>query len=171
MAFIPGTPEEESRNYLGLDSRDFGNSQLLAQTSDWDEVPSKLVALLKSFPTMCLILSAHTGIGSIPDFSWSGVKLLVWLPALLLPITCAANVQMAHARPFSTSTLQGLSNSIKNTSRQGVFAFCCRALKLRESRRTPNSHFWECEFHPHTCLKVGLRQVRCKEDYRLLDIF
>jgi len=39
------------------------------------------------------------------------------------------------------------------------FAFCCRALKLRESRRTPNSHFWECESHPHTCLKVGLRQM------------
>jgi hypothetical protein len=32
------------------------------------------------------------------------------------------------------------------------------ALKFRESRRTPSSHFWECEFHPHTCFKVGLRQ-------------
>jgi hypothetical protein len=32
-----------------------------------------------------------------------------------------------------------------------------RALKFRESRRTPSSHFWECEFHPHTCLKVRLR--------------
>jgi hypothetical protein len=37
------------------------------------------------------------------------------------------------------------------------FAFCCRALKLRESRRTSSSHFWECESHPHTCPKVGLR--------------
>jgi hypothetical protein len=27
---------------------------------------------------------------------------------------------MAHARPFSTSTLQGLSNGVKNTSRKGV---------------------------------------------------
>jgi hypothetical protein len=27
---------------------------------------------------------------------------------------------MAHARPFSTSTLQALSNGIKNTSRKGV---------------------------------------------------
>ncbi len=34
-----------------------------------------------------------------------------------------------------------------------------RALKFWESRRTPSSHFWECEFHPHTCLKVGLRQT------------
>jgi len=30
-----------------------------------------------------------------------------------------------------------------------------RALKFWESRRTPSSHFWECESHPHTCLKVG----------------
>jgi hypothetical protein len=37
------------------------------------------------------------------------------------------------------------------------FDLCNRALKLPESRRTPSSHFWECEFHPHTCLKVGLR--------------
>jgi hypothetical protein len=37
------------------------------------------------------------------------------------------------------------------------FALCCRALKLRESRRTPSSHFWECEFHPHILPKVGLR--------------
>jgi hypothetical protein len=37
-----------------------------------------------------------------------------------LPITCVSDVQMAHARPFSTSKLQDLSNGIKNTSRQGV---------------------------------------------------
>jgi hypothetical protein len=24
------------------------------------------------------------------------------------------------------------------------------ALNFQESRRTPSSHFWECEFHPHT---------------------
>jgi hypothetical protein len=27
---------------------------------------------------------------------------------------------------------------------------CNRTLSFRESRRTPSSHFWECEFHPHT---------------------
>jgi hypothetical protein len=27
---------------------------------------------------------------------------------------------------------------------------CNRALNFWESRRTPNSHFWECESHPHT---------------------
>jgi len=57
---------------------------------------------------------------SIPDFLWSDVELPVWFLALLLTITCDANVWMAHARPFLTSTLQGLSNGIKNTSRWGV---------------------------------------------------
>jgi hypothetical protein len=37
------------------------------------------------------------------------------------------------------------------------FDLCNRALKLWESRTTPSSHFWDCESHPHTCFKVGLR--------------
>jgi hypothetical protein len=37
------------------------------------------------------------------------------------------------------------------------FDACNRALKFWESWKTPSSHFWECEFHPHTCLEVGLR--------------
>jgi hypothetical protein len=36
---------------------------------------------------------------------------------------------------------------------------CNQALSFLESRRTPSSHFWECEFHPHTCLKVGLQHM------------
>jgi hypothetical protein len=39
------------------------------------------------------------------------------------------------------------------------FDLCNWALKLWESRRTSSSHFWECKSHPHTCLKVGLRQM------------
>ncbi len=39
------------------------------------------------------------------------------------------------------------------------FDFYNRALKLWESQRTPSSHFWECESHPHTRLKVGLRHL------------
>jgi hypothetical protein len=107
-------------NCPDLDSQDFGSSQLPAQTLDWNKVWSKLVALLKSFPTVCCTPFSHTGVESIPDFLWSGVKLPVWLPALLSTITCAADVWMVHARSFSTSTIQGLSNGIKNTSRQGV---------------------------------------------------
>jgi len=59
-------------------------------------------------------------IGSILDFLWLGVKLPIWFLALLSTITCAADVQMAHARPFWTSTLQDLSNGVKNASMQSV---------------------------------------------------
>jgi hypothetical protein len=38
------------------------------------------------------------------------------------------------------------------------FTLCYWALKLRESWRTPSPHFRECESHPHTFPKVGLRQ-------------
>jgi hypothetical protein len=38
MAHFPGTPKEESQNCPGLDSQDFGHSQLLAPTYDWSEV-------------------------------------------------------------------------------------------------------------------------------------
>ncbi len=38
MTFIPGIPKEESRDCLGLDSHNFGRSQLPAQTLDWNEV-------------------------------------------------------------------------------------------------------------------------------------
>jgi hypothetical protein len=73
-----------------------------------------------SLPTVCCTSFTRIGIGSIPDFLWLGVKLLVWLVTFLSSITCVANVQMAHVRPFSTSTLQGLFNDIKNISRRGV---------------------------------------------------
>jgi hypothetical protein len=38
------------------------------QTFDRDEVWSKVVALIKSFPTVCRTLPARKEIGSIPDF-------------------------------------------------------------------------------------------------------
>ncbi len=36
---------------------------------------------------------------------------------------------------------------------------CNQTLKFKESRRTPKFPFWECECHPHTLPKVGLRHV------------
>jgi hypothetical protein len=38
---------------------------------------------------------------------------------------------------------------------------CNHVLNYQESRRTPKSHFRECERRPHTSLKVGLRQCEC----------
>jgi hypothetical protein len=42
---------------------------------------------------------------------------------------------------------------------------CNWVLSFRESRRTPKSHFRECEWRPHTFLKVGLRQQPSASTY------
>jgi hypothetical protein len=63
--------------------------------------------------------------------------------------SCEAIFDIYTSRPFQ---------QYKEHLKARFFSLFCRALKLRESRRTPISHFWECESHPHTCLKVGLRQ-------------
>ncbi len=58
---------------------------------------------------------------------------------------------MAHARPFSTSTLQDLFQHLKAR----CFDPWNRVLSFQESRRIPKSPFWECECHPHTPSKWG----------------
>jgi hypothetical protein len=62
--------------------------------------------------------------------------------------SCETILDIYTSRPFQW---------YKEYFKARCFDLCDRALKLRESRRTPSSHFWECESHPHTCLKVGLR--------------
>ncbi len=57
-----------------------------------------------------------------------GSQTASWFLTFLSTITCATDVQMAHARPFWTSTLQDLYNGIMNTSMQGVL--------------TPEIEFW-----------------------------
>ncbi len=69
----------------------------------------------------CVALHLHApGLGRFPTFNGreSNRQFDSW--PFFLSITCAVNVQMAHARPFLTSTLQDLSNGIKNTSIRGV---------------------------------------------------
>jgi hypothetical protein len=62
--------------------------------------------------------------------------------------SCEAIFDIYTSKPFQR---------YKEHPKAWCFAFCCWTLKLQESRRTPSSHFWECESHPHTYLKVGLR--------------
>ncbi len=62
---------------------------------------------------------------------------------------CEAIFDIYTLRPFQR---------YKGHLKARCFDLCHRALKSQESRRTPSSHFQECESHPHTCLKVGLRQ-------------
>jgi len=63
---------------------------------------------------------------------------------------CKAIFDIYTSRPFQW---------YKEHLKARCFDFYNWTLKLRESQRTPSSHFWECEFHPHTCLKVGLRHM------------
>ncbi len=62
--------------------------------------------------------------------------------------SCEAIFDIYTSRPFQW---------YKEHLKARCFDLCNWTLKLRESQRTPSSHFWECESHPHTCLKVGLR--------------
>jgi hypothetical protein len=68
MAIFPRTPEWESQNCPGLESRDFGRRYLPTVESDRDVVPSKVVALIKSFLRPCRTLKSDIGKRSIPDF-------------------------------------------------------------------------------------------------------
>jgi hypothetical protein len=63
--------------------------------------------------------------------------------------SCEAILDIYTSRPFQR---------YKEHFNEKCFDPWNQALSSWESRRTPSSHFWECEFHPHTCFKVGLRQ-------------
>jgi hypothetical protein len=73
--------------------------------------------------------------------------------------TWAIDVQMVHARPFWTSTLSRPFQRYKEHFNARCFDPCNHLLSFRDSRRTPNSHFRECEWQPHTSFKVGLQQL------------
>jgi hypothetical protein len=118
----------------------------MVQTSDQDEVPTKVVTLNESFPTACCTPPTHKGIGSIPDFLWSGVKLPVWLLAFLLAITCVADVQMGHASPFWTFTLQYLFNDINNASMWGVLTLAIELWTFGSPGGLPSPHFGNVSF-------------------------
>ncbi len=49
-----------------------------------------------------------------------GSQIVSLTPGIFSTITCVADVQMAHARPFWTSTLQDLSSGLNNTPMRGV---------------------------------------------------
>jgi hypothetical protein len=59
MAFCPGTPKWEFQNSHNYDSCDFGGAYLQVKTFDCNEVWSKVVSLVESFPTVCHMLPTH----------------------------------------------------------------------------------------------------------------
>ncbi len=62
--------------------------------------------------------------------------------------SCEAILNIYTSRPFQR---------YKEHLKARCFDPCDRPLNFWESRRTPKSHFRECECQPHTSLKVGLR--------------
>ncbi len=62
---------------------------------------------------------------------------------------------MAHARPFWTSTLQDLSNGIKNTSRRGVLPSAVELWSCRSPRRLPTPTFGSVSLILTLSLKWG----------------
>jgi len=61
--------------------------------------------------------------------------------------SCKAILDIYISRPFQR---------YKEHFNARCFDPCNRALSFWESRRTPKSHFRECEWRPHTSFKVGL---------------
>jgi len=62
--------------------------------------------------------------------------------------SCEAILDIYISRPFQW---------YKKHLNAKCFDFCNHVLSFQESWRTPKSHFRECEWRPHTSLKVGLR--------------
>jgi len=62
--------------------------------------------------------------------------------------SCEAILDIYTSRPFQRHT---------EHLNARCFDPCNRTLSFWESRRTPKSHFRECEWRPRTSLKVGLR--------------
>ncbi len=69
--------------------------------------------------------------------------------------SCEAILDIYTSRPFQW---------YKEHFKERCFDPYNRALSFWESRRTPKSHFQECEWRPHTSLKVGLRQFAWPEN-------
>jgi len=69
--------------------------------------------------------------------------------------SCKAILDIYTLRPFQR---------YQERSNVRCFGPCNHSLSFWESRRTPKSHFLECEWQPHNSLKVGLRHSNSSKD-------
>jgi len=155
MAFNPKTPKEESRNCPQI--RLPGLWELITLGSNvWLErglkqtcsSPQELSNGVSHFtctcrgrvdPRLLVVGSQIVNLTPGPSFNHN-------LCCKFPNGSCEAIFDIYTSRPFQ---------QYKEHIKARCFDLCKWALKLQESRRTPSSHFWESEFHPHTCLKVG----------------
>jgi hypothetical protein len=168
MAFFPGTPKMESRNCPG-----FGLSGL------WDIVDSRpdlrsgrglnhtcsplweLSNAILHSPSACRerVDSRLLVVGNQTASLTPGPSFAHNLGWKCPNDQCKAILDIYTSRPF-----QGHQEH----PNARWFSSCCRALKIRESRRTPSPQLWECEFHPHTWPKWGCDRKWGKKEWKWL---
>ncbi len=100
-----------------------------------------------------------SGRGRFPTFSGR------WLPALLLPITWAADLRIANARAFSISTFQDLSNDTKNTPMRGVLPLVVELWTFGSPGGLQIPNFSKCWASPPHLAKLGLRHLHYKKPF------
>ncbi len=133
-AFITSRPELGSRRGLNQSCRsrwELSNAMSYSCCKCWKEVDSRLL----------VIGSQTANLTPGPYFAHN-------LGCRCPNASCEAILDICTSRPFQW---------YKEHSNVRCFDPWTRALNLRESRKTPISHFWECGLHPHTYPKVGLR--------------
>ncbi len=133
------TPDWRVRSQRGLNQscnpcRDLSNAMSHSQIGCWQEVYSWLL----------VFGSQIVNLTSGPSFAHN------------LGCRCPNGSYKAILDIYISRTFQWHQEHL-NTR----FDPCNRVLSFRESRKIPTSHFWECEFHPHTYPKVGSRHFLC----------
>jgi hypothetical protein len=108
----------------------------------------------------CVALHLHPpGSSQFPDFLMVGSQI-----ASLTPDPSFCHNLCCRCPNGSCETIFDIYTSIIFQCHEERLKAKCfdpynQTLKFRESRRTPKSPFRECECHPHTLPKVGLRQL------------
>jgi hypothetical protein len=149
MVLFPGTPKVESRNCPGL-----GLPGLWASLTSRPKLGSgRGLNQSCSSPRELFNAMSHTVIGRREEvdsrlFSGresncqfdSGPSFAHNLSCRCPNGKCEANLDIYTSRPFQWH---------QEHPNARCFDPSTRALSFWESRRTPNSHFWECGLHPH----------------------
>jgi hypothetical protein len=158
MAHFVGTPEMESRNCPDetLGTLNCHNSRPQSPITTKSE--SKLYFSSRYFQRHVAHSNRMSGRGRFPTFSDRESNWQIIVPALLLPITWAADVQIANARPFSISTFQDLSNDTNNTPMRGVLSLAVELSTFGSPGGLQIPNFSKCWASPPHLAKVGLRQ-------------
>jgi hypothetical protein len=150
MALFPRTPKEESRNCPGLDSprlwasitscSNFGLGWGLKKSCSflWElsnaMLHSYCIRRIRVDSWLLMVGSQTASLTPGPSFAHN-------LGCICPNGACEAILDNYTSRPFQW---------YKEHPNARCFNPWNGALSFWESRRTPSSHFWECEFHPHT---------------------